>query len=239
MKLLFILGDDGKNSPERKLAAEAEKLIGRDAEVLFFGGKFPSSFDGVWIFTHEEDGGCPEALMALLEENFARLKAIPALATGIGGKEGGMNAVDEIAEFFRARDGRFMEEGEPLCVPMRSTRFELGAEERMELFFLVDAFIKYCGMDESESRKIAFETVVKDYFRLMKYLARSEHTPTVRAIEGNTVKTDLGDFDCVLPQDAPADLRELRFEIESLVEDYEIGTEEILPALSEKLKRDW
>lgn len=239
MKLLFLLGDAAKNSPERRLAAEAEKLIGKDAEVLYFTHSFPRSFDGVWIFTHEEGGGCPEALMNVLEENFPRLKEIPVLVSGIGGKEGGMNAVSEILAYFEEHEGRAMTEPEPLCIPMRSTRFELEAEERMELFFLVDEFIKYCGMDESESRKIAFETVVKDYFRLMKYLAADEKTPTLYAIEGSLVKTDLGDFDCALPFDASADLRELRFEIDSLVSDYEIEAEELLPALSEKLKRDW
>ncbi len=241
MKLLFLLGDEGKNSPERKLAAEAQKLIGKDADILWHqpGEPIPGGLNGVWIFTHEEDGGCPAPLMELLASSFPALEDVPAVASGIGGKEGGMNAVTEISDFFKEHDGRFMEESEPLCIPMKTARFELEPEEKMDLFFLVDGFLKYCEMDDSESRKIAFATVVNDYFKLMKAIAPEREKPTEIAIAEDCVKTDVGDFDCDLSENAPAELHELRYEIRSLVSDYEIEEGEIVSALLEKVLREW
>ncbi len=243
MKLLFLLGDYAKNSLERKLAEEAGKLIAKDAEIVWYDPArlLPDSFepDGIWIFTHEEDGGCPEDLMTLLGKNFQRFADIPIVASGIGGKDGAMNAVYEIFEFVEAHDGRFMEDSEPLCIPLRTSRFELEPDEKMDLFFVVDAFLKYCGMDDSESRKIAFGTVVKNYFRLMKYLSPDGAKPTELSIEGDTVHTDVGDFDCALTLDAPAEMQDLRIETDTLVSDYEIEEGEIVSALLEKILREW
>lgn len=240
MKILFLLGDD--NAPERKLAEETQKLIGKDATVVWHNASSPmpeGDFDGVWIFTHEKEGGCPPELMQFAEQNFERLKDIPTLASGVGGKEGGMNAVTEISDYFIEHGGRYMEDSEPLCIPLRTARFELEGEERMELFFLVDEFLTYCGMDDSESRRIAFGKVVSDYFSLMKYLSPTGPKPTVRQIGEEGVVTDVGNFDCALPQNAPPELRELPFEIDALVSDYEIGEDELLPALQEKIEREW
>ena len=218
-------------------------MIGNDAEVVWYDPALPQRelrADGVWIFTHEEDGGCPEALMTLLKDHFSAFQDIPAVASGIGGKEGGMNAVTEISEYFEQHGGRFMEESEPLCVPLKTARFELEPEEKMDLFFLVDGFLKYCGMDDSESRKIAFETVVNDYFKLMKFLSPAGSKPTELAFEGfDTVHTDVGTFDCSLPGDAPPEIGELHYEIETLVADYEIEEGEIVSALLEKILREW
>lgn len=243
MKLLFLLGDSGKNSLERKFAEETEKLIGKDARVVYHDPAHPlpppSGIDGVWIFTHEEDGGCPEALLTLLEEGFSPFEDVPVVASGVGGKEGGMNAVAEIADCVKERGGRLFEDSEPLCVPLRTARFELGPEERMDLFFLVDEFLKYCGMDDSESRKIAFGTVVGDYFKLLKYLSPSGPKPTELRFEDGLLKTDAGDFDFSLADDAPPALGELCAEIKTLREDYEIEDEEILSALLEKILREW
>lgn len=240
MKLLFLLGDYG-NSPERKLAREAEKLIGKDAEVVWYDPALPlaEGFEGVWIFTHEEEGGCPAELMRFLTEHFPAFEDVPTVASGIGGKEGGMNAAYEIAEYFEEHGGRFMAESEPLCVPMKTARFELGPEEKMDLFFLVDGFLKYCGMDKSESRSIAFETVVDDYFKLMKASAAAGERPTEVAVAGALVKTDAGDFDCAASDGLPPELRDLPYEIESLTEDYEIEETEIASALLEKILREW
>ena len=243
MKILFLLGDYSKRAPERQLAAEAEKLIGKDAEIVWHGPGLPLpdalETDGIWIFTHEEDGGCPEELMALLAENFTRFEDIPVLASGIGGKDGGMNAVTEIAEFFAAHGGRFYEESEPLCIPLRTAHCELGPEEKMDLFFLVDGFLKYCGMDDSESRKIAFDTVLNDYFKLMKYFSPAGPMPTELAFDGDTLRTDAGDFDCTATGDAPPEIRDLHYEIDALKSDYEIDDEEILSALLQKILREW
>ena len=217
-------------------------MIGNDAEVVWYDPALPQRelrADGVWIFTHEEDGGCPEALMTLLKDHFSAFQDVPAVASGIGGKEGGMNAAYEIAEFFEEHGGRFMTESEPLCVPMKTARFELTPEERMDLFFLADSFLKYCGMDDSESRSIAFETVVGDYFKLMKAVAPQAERPTEIAIEGGLVKTDAGDFDCAASDGLPPELRDLPYEISSLTEDYEIEESEIASALLEKILREW
>lgn len=241
MKLLFLLGDYAANSLERKLAGEAEKLIAKDAEVLICDPPRPLSGpapDGVWIFTHEENGGCPEALMSFLEENFAALEDVPAAVSGVGGKAGGMNAVYEILEFFKEHGGRPFEDVEPLCIPVHTSRFDPEPEEKLDLFFYVDGFLKYCGMDKSESRKIAFGTVVNDYFKLMKRLAPEGPRPTELTICGDVVKTDAGTFDGSAP-DASPEIAALRYEIETLVSDYEIEEAEIASALLEKILREW
>ena len=243
MKILFLLGDYGKHSLERQFAEETQKLIGKDAEVTVYDPALPlpapGELDGIWIFTHEEEGGCPEELMALIEANIGRFEDVPVVASGVGGKDGGMNAATEIAEYFDAHGGRFYTDSEPLCIPLRTTRFELEPDEKMDLFFVVDAFLKYCGMDDSESRKIAFGTVVKNYFRLMKYLSPDGAKPTELSIEGDTVHTDVGDFDCALTLDAPAEMQDLRIETDTLVSDYEIEEGEIVSALLEKILREW
>lgn len=240
MKILFLLGDNAKNSVERLLAAEAQKLIGKDAEVLWHTPATPigqyGELDGVWIFTHEEDGGCPQELFAYLEESIGALGDVPAVATGIGGKEGAMNAVTEIIEFFSEHGGRYLEDSEPLCIPLRSAKFDLDSDERLDLFFLVDEFVKYCGMDDSESRKIGFQKVVEDYFVLLKALLPEGGKPASLAFDGKTVRTDAGDADLSL--DTPK-TRELIPEIESLTEDYEIEEDELKEALLEKISKEW
>lgn len=244
MKILFLLGDPDKKSPERKLAGEAEKLIGKDAEIVWYDPALPFpcmlEFDGIWIFTHDEEGGCPEALMALIEQNFAAFEDIPAVVSGVGGKDGGMNAATEIADYFTSHGGRLYEDSEPFFVPTRTAHFELEPEEKMDLFFLVDGFLKYCGMDDSESRKIAFEKVVEDYFKLMKHLSRGGPKPTELAFDGDALKTDVGDFDCSVQGDGlPSEIKDLPFEIDALKSDYEIEDEEICSALLEKILREW
>ncbi len=228
MKILFLTGgDDG--SPERKLAREAEKLIGADAEVVWHDPALPfpaGDYDGVWIFTHEEEGGCPPVLMHFLEDNFPLLRDLPATASGIGGKEGGMNAVTEILGYFEEHGGR-VAEGEPLCIPLRSSRFDLEQEEKMDLFFVVDGFIKYCGMDDSESRKIAFSTVVEDCLKLLAL--RGPLREGILSEEGLLAP---------LPEDAPPELKELPHEIAALTSDYEIEEDELLAALRERLKEN-
>lgn len=242
MKIVFLLGDD--DGPERRLAEETKKMIGKDAEIVWYdpARPFPSpqEADGVWIFTHEEGGGCPESLMTTIENHFSSMEDMPAVATGIGGKEGGMNAVSEIAEYFEKHGGRFFTDSEPLCIPLRTARFELGPEERMDLFFLVDGFLKYCGMDDSESRKIAFDTVINDYFRLMKFLSPAGPRPTRLAIDGDTIETDAGTFDCAPSgEDVPPEIGDLHYEIGTLVSDYEIEPDEIAAALLNKLEKEW
>ena len=243
MKILFLLGG-GETSPEKKLAEETGKLIGKDADVEFYDGSVPVSAlpepDGIWIFTHEEDGRCPSALMDDIRDFFPRLTDVPVIASGIGGKDGAMNAVAEIADFIIEFDGRYMTDSEPLCIPLRTARFdELEPEERMDLFFLVDSFLKYCGMDDSESRKIAFGTVVNNYFRIMKYLSPDGPKPTDVRLCGTVIETDVGPFDCTLSEDAPAELSELRYETETLISDFEIDASEIRSALLEKILREW
>ncbi len=243
MKILFLLGDYGKHSLERQFAEETQKLIGKDAEVTVYDPALPlpapGELDGIWIFTHEEEGGCPEELMALIEANIGRFEDVPVVASGVGGKDGGMNAATEIAEYFDAHGGRFYTDSEPLCIPLRTTRFELEPEERMDLFFLVDGFLKYCGMDDSESRKIAFDTVLNDYLKLMKYFRPSGPMPTALSLQGDVLKMDDEEFDCSCPGDAPSEIKELHFEIDSLKNDYEIEEDEIIAALPERLAQAW
>lgn len=245
MKILFLLGDYGKKSVERQLAEVAEELIGKDAEIVWHEENTPLAnyreLDGVWIFTHEEDGGCPEELTNLIKEGVTALEDVPITFSGIGGKDGAMNALTELLELLQSMDCRVMDEEDPVVtqIPLRSARFDIDRDERMDLFWQVDAFIKYCGMDDSESRKIAFESVVNNYFKLMKYLSPNGERPTELAFEDAEIVTDVGRFDCVNLGEAPAEISELHYEIEALTADYEIEEEEILSALLEKILREW
>lgn len=241
MKILFVT--EGGNSPSRQLAEEAEKLVGKDAEVSYYDPALPlvaDGIDGVWIFTREEEGGCPEEIENFLERLYPAFADVPVLASGVGGKDGGMNALAEIRDYIDKQGGRYAEETDPLSIPLRSARLSLDPEEKWDLFFVVDAFLKYCGMDESESRKIGFSTVVEDFFKLMKFLSPEGPRPHTLTLEGFIVRTDVGEFDCsVAGDDVPPEIKELRYEIESLVSDYEIGDEEIAPALLQKIETDW
>lgn len=141
MKILFVSGDEDPRSPVAGLAGLAKELIGKDAEVLTQPLNAPLLHaDGVWIFTDETDGGCPEALRAFLEANLAALARVPVTASGVGGKDGGMNAVNEIAELF-GENGSPLAEEDPFLLPLRTQRISLDAEERMDLFWHVDEFL--------------------------------------------------------------------------------------------------
>ena len=243
MKILFLLGDCGEKSLERQLAEVVEEMIGKDAEIVWYdpaqGLPAFKALDGIWIFTHEEDGGCPETLTAFLGEAGSRLDDIPLTFTGIGGKDGAMNAVTELSELLEAREARVMNEGEFVCIPLRSARLDLDQDERMDLFWHVDAFLKYCGMDDSDSRKIAFETVVSHYFKLMKHLSADGRKPTELAFDGADIVTDVGRFVFSDLTDAPEELEDLTYEIGTLTEDYEMEEDEILSALLEKILIEW
>lgn len=238
MKILFLLGDESEKSAERQLAEAVQKQIGREAQVIWYDGaplRTYGEIDGVWFFAHDERGGCPDCLMNFLEKNFSAIEDIPAVASGVGGKDGGMNAVTEIADYITEHGGRFHGDSEPLCIPMRSTRLDLHGQ-RMELLFLVDSFLKYCGMEDSDSRKIGFDTVVDDLFKLLKFYL-GEKPEKIAFGEHEELVTDVGTVDwrnCEAPE-----LRELPHEIDTLIEDYEIEQEEILPALRAKVKTDW
>lgn len=241
MRILFVLSDETPSGYVKKFAETAQKRIGREAEVLYYNGapiRTLGELDGLWIFTHEERGGCPESISDFLENNFSAIQDIPSVATGVGGKEGAMNAVTEIYDFFETHEGRMLQGSEPLCIPLRSTRFDLDHDEKMELVFLVDSFLKYCGMDESDSRKIGFETVVNDYYKLLKYF--TDKKPDFLGLNEARINADGETFDLEnLPDDAPAAVRDMKSEIEDLSETYEIDEDEILPALKEKVLREW
>lgn len=221
MKILFVIGDSDK-SPDRQLADAARKLIGKDAEIILFDGsplRTYGEIDGVWFFVHDERGGCPESILNFLEKNFSAIEDIPTLASGVGGKEGGMNAVTEIEEFIEERDGRYHSDVDPLCIPLRSKKLDLESDEKLDLLFLVDSFLKYCGLDESDSRKIGLQKVADDYFELVKD----------RAFETLSMKDGKLCLDGVPLEKTP--------EIEELTEDYELEEEEILSSLQKKLHR--
>lgn len=239
MTILFLIGDANEKSPDRQLSDAVRKLIGNDAQVIEYDGaplRTLGTIDGLWIFAHDERGGCPETVMNFLTKNFSAIEDLPTVASGAGGKDGGMNAVTEIAEYVTEHGGRYHEDGEPLCIPMRSARFDPDPGQRMELRFLVDSFLKYCGMDESDSRRIGLETVIEDYFKILK--SRSAERPErISFGERGEIVTDAGAFDW--RDDLSPELRDLRYEIDELTEDYEIEADEILSALREKVKTDW
>ncbi len=240
MKILFVVSENFPKSPVFELAEAAKKRIGRDAAIVYYDGsplRTYGKIEGLWIFTHEERGGCPENVRSFLENNFSAIEDVPSVATGVGGKEGGMNAVSEIMEFFEEHGGRYLSDSEPLCIPLRSSRLDLDHEEKMDLFFLVDSFLKYCGMDESDSRKIAFEKVVDNYFAILKYL--TDEKPELLSWKEDVMQTDHGSLDLSDLSEAPAGIRDLRSEINELSKDYELEEEEILPALREKIDREW
>lgn len=241
MRILFVLSDGSPSGYVKKFAEAAQKRIGKEAEVVYYSGeaiRTLGEIDGVWIFTHEERGGCPENISEFLENNFSALQDIPSVAAGIGGKEGAMNAVTEIYEFFETHDGRILQNSEPFCVPLRSARFDLDHDEKMELIFLVDSFLKYCGMDESDSRKICFETVVNDYFKILKLITAEK--PELLELTNERLTADGVTLDLEnLPDGAPSELLDMKSEIEELCESYELDEEEILPALKEKIQKSW
>ncbi len=141
MKIAILLGDDHPRSPEAQLAELALEMIGRDAEAYCFLPSSPlPAADGVWIFTHEEDGGCPPQLLDAVKENFSLLARVPVAIAGVGGKDGGMNAVTELSEFFEEQ-GKTLAGEEPFCLPLRAQKVTLDAEERMDLFWHVDEFL--------------------------------------------------------------------------------------------------
>ncbi len=243
MNILFLLGDNADRSIERQLAKVTEGLIGKDARVTWYSPERRlSSYgrpSGVWIFTHDEDGGCPEELLKLIAGARRFLDDVPVTFSGIGGKDGAMNALTEIDELLEKMHAR-VDSDAVVSIPLRGTRFEPDSDERMDIFWQVDEFVKYCGMDDSESRKIAFKQVVENYFDLLKYYLADGDKPTDIFIEYPTLVTDMGRFDCEeLPDDAPDELTELHYEIESLTEEYEFEVEELLPALLDKVAREW
>ena len=226
MDILFILGDNSPRSIERQLAKVAGELAyGR-----------PS---GVWIFTHEEDGGCPEELLRLIGSARRFLDDVPVTYSGIGGKDGAMNALTEIGELLEKMHAR-VDSDAVASIPLRGSRFDPDSDERMEIFWQADEFVKYCGMDDSESRKIAFRRVVKNYFDILKYLVPEGEKPTDIEIAYPYLRTDVGTFNCEeLGDDPPDDLDELHYDIESLTEEYELEEEELLPALLESVAKEW
>lgn len=143
MKIAFVLGDDDPRSPVAGLADLAKEIVGKDAEVSFLSPAAPlAEADGVWLFTNEEDGGCPPGLRAFLEANAEALAHIPVTVSGVGGKDGAMNAVTEISEFLSAH-GCALAEKEPFLLPQRAQRLSLDAEERMDFFWHVDEFLTF------------------------------------------------------------------------------------------------
>lgn len=240
MRILFLLSETDQRSPVRQLAEAAQKRVGREAEIVWYDGskiRTLGEIDGLWIFTHEEYGNCPENVMTFLENNFSAIEDVPSVATGVGGKEGARNAVSEIGEFFETHGGRFLTASEPLCIPLRTLRLDLDHDEKMDLFFLVDSFLKYCGLDESDSRKIGFMTVVCDYFKILQYF--TEEKPNLISMKKGTLLTDRAEYNVSDLDGAPAEIKELRSEIQELTENYEIDEEEILPALKEKIHESW
>lgn len=243
MKILFILGDNAERSIERQLAKVTEELIGKDARVVWYNPeKKLSSYgrpSGVWIFTHEEDGGCPEELLELISDARRFLDDIPVTYSGIGGKDGAMNALTEIGELLEKMHAR-VDNDAVVSIPLRGTRFEPDRDERMDIFWQVDEFVKYCGMDDSESRKIAFKRVIENYFALLKHFSPDDEKPTEIDLDYPEIATDVGRFNCEdLGEDAPDEIRELDNEIEALTDDYEFEAEELLPALLEKVAKEW
>ena len=241
LKILFLLGDYAPRSIERQLAEVTEKIIGKDARIVWYDpAKKLASYGrpgGVWIFTHEEDGGCPEELLKFIDGARRFLDDIPVTFSGIGGKDGAMNALTELNDLLEEMDAR-VDNDATVSIPLRGTKFEPDRDERMDIFWQVDEFVKYCGMDDSESRKIAFDRVVENYFTLLKHL--SPEKPKRIEIDYPELVTDVGKFDCAnLGEDAPDELKELHYEIDALTADYEIEAEELLPELLDTIAREW
>lgn len=241
MNILFVVSDPSPKSPVLQLAQQTQKRIGREASVLIYDGsplRTLGKIDGIWIFTHEEKGSCPENIQDFLENNFSAIEDVPATATGVGGKEGARNAALWIQEFLDEHGGRFLSDSDPLCIPLRSSRLDLDQEEKLELIFHVDSFLKYCGMDESDSRKIGFEKVVENYFEILKSLTAEK--PDLLSLNEGKLVASFGTVD--LSADAnsfPSELSDLRGEINELTDDYELDGEEILPALRKKIDSEW
>ena len=164
-KILFIIGSLRKESFNRQLALEAEKMIGTQAEVTYLDysvGRLRATVkeaDGIWVFTPEYNFSYPGHVKNLFDwlsrplvagdyETPTVINGKKVAMTGAGGKMATAKCREKLTELLTILKADVMEQQTGVVLNLEAWtegRMILSEEQIASLKAQTEAFLKFIG----------------------------------------------------------------------------------------------